>query len=238
MLDSSVSPPSLLHFGRDSSVDNCSPLTTPSSSTHHSSFSSASITSSSSSSSSALQSSHQQHTYYRKDSALLLDNNHHHLPHSTSTRSHVYNNKYYNDNDDDEHLLDDDLLFEQDCDDPIEFKFTTANTPIPRSAGSMPSPPINIADPRASSRSPQSNLTSQLQRTTGASTMQSVQQDGEQGRTRQESVTNYLGSTPFGARSIPGKDQNMRRESNVLSGSLMGGMSWGGISMGSFIRDE
>jgi transcription factor SFP1 len=30
-----------------------------------------------------------------------------------------------------------------------------------------------------------------------------------------------------------------RRESHVgLSGSLMGGMSWGGLSMGSFVRDE
>ncbi|QIW97966.1 hypothetical protein AMS68_003484 [Peltaster fructicola] len=56
-----------------------------------------------------------------------------------------------------------------------------------------------------------------------------------QHRNRQESVTGYLSSTPFGARSIPA---NPRRESVNYSGSLMGGMSWGGISIGSFIKDD
>ena len=65
------------------------------------------------------------------------------------------------------------------------------------------------------------------------------QQQQQQYRGRQESV-GMLGTTPYGARSIPARD-GMRRESNVMSGSLMNGMSgmsWGGISMGSFIRDE
>jgi transcription factor SFP1 len=53
-------------------------------------------------------------------------------------------------------------------------------------------------------------------------------------RNRQDS--NMLGTTPFGARQIP--PGNQRRESYQMSGSLVNGMSWGGISMGSFIRDE
>ena len=57
-----------------------------------------------------------------------------------------------------------------------------------------------------------------------------------QSRNAQESV-GMLGTTPYGARSIPVRD-GFRHESNAFSGSLMGGMSWGGISMGSFIRDE
>lgn len=58
-------------------------------------------------------------------------------------------------------------------------------------------------------------------------------------RGRQESV-GMLGTTPYGARSIPARDgqYGFRRESNALSGSLANGMSWGGISVGSFIRDE
>ena len=47
-----------------------------------------------------------------------------------------------------------------------------------------------------------------------------------------------LGTTPYGTRSIPVRGGDIRRESNALSGSLMNGMSWGGISVGSFIKDE
>nr|POE80022.1 hypothetical protein CFP56_08088 [Quercus suber] len=107
--------------------------------------------------------------------------------------------------------------------------------------------PIDIATTRSSSGSPrtqQSNLTSQLQQpridvheessssmnTTGA------RQDFAVQRGRQESV-GMLGTTPYGSRAIPVGD-GYRRESNQVSGSLVGGMSWGGISMGSFIRDE
>lgn len=35
---------------------------------------------------------------------------------------------------------------------------------------------------------------------------------------------------------VGGSSRDMRRES--LAGSMAGGMSWGGISVGSFIRDE
>lgn len=106
----------------------------------------------------------------------------------------------------------------------------------------MPSPPINIATPRPLSRSPQSNLTSQLQQNRRDSNLAQENgapvADGEDKlRARQESVSNFLSTTPFGARSIPHRE-GARRESNAVSGSFMGGMSWGGISMGSFIRDE
>jgi transcription factor SFP1 len=46
-----------------------------------------------------------------------------------------------------------------------------------------------------------------------------------------------FGTTPYGARQIPIAN-GQRRENGAMSGSLVGGMSWGGISMGSFIRDE
>lgn len=46
--------------------------------------------------------------------------------------------------------------------------------------------------------------------------------------------TSYYGS---GARPISFRDGN-RRESNALASSLIGGMSWGGLSVGSFIRDD
>ncbi|EMC99158.1 hypothetical protein BAUCODRAFT_120448 [Baudoinia panamericana UAMH 10762] len=66
--------------------------------------------------------------------------------------------------------------------------------------------------------------------------MEAVNPTESQYRGRQESV-GMLGTTPYGARSIPVRD-GYRRESNALSGSLMNGMSWGGISVGSYIRDD
>lgn len=115
-----------------------------------------------------------------------------------------------------------------------------------------PAAPIDIASSRQNSNSPrnqQSNLTSQLQRpridvreasneSVNTATYNMGRPDGgvETFRNRQESV-GMLGTTPYGARSIPVRD-GYRRESNAFSGSLMGGMSWGGISMGSFVRDE
>ncbi|KAK3672811.1 Transcriptional regulator of ribosomal biogenesis proteins [Recurvomyces mirabilis] len=106
--------------------------------------------------------------------------------------------------------------------------------------------PIDIATSRQSSGSPrgqQSNLTTQLQQPSinvrHDDGMEPPQIPTEsQYRGRQESI-GMLGTTPYGARSIPSKD-GFRRESNVnaLAGSLMQGMSWGGISVGSFIRDD
>lgn len=69
---------------------------------------------------------------------------------------------------------------------------------------------------------------------------QDMDMDGVNGASvkgRQESI-GMLGTTPYGARSIPTRDGLRRGSTNNLSGSLMGGMSWGGMSMGSYVRDE
>lgn len=101
----------------------------------------------------------------------------------------------------------------------------------------MPSPPIAIRSASDSPRS-QSILTAQLQQPHINVSQNDHAMDGAPdsgSRQRQESV-NMLG-----ARSIP-KNNEGRRPSYAPPGSLMGGgaggMSWGGMSMGSFIRDE
>lgn len=110
----------------------------------------------------------------------------------------------------------------------------------------MAAGPIEIRQSSNSPRNQQSNLTSQLQQPKidvqhAGGNMDGADGQGEsQYRGRQESV-GMLGTTPYGARSIPVRD-GLRRESSAMNGSLMNagmtGMSWGGISVGSFIRDE
>lgn len=107
--------------------------------------------------------------------------------------------------------------------------------------------PIDISPPpRFSSQSPRnqtSNLTFALQEA-GATGVQpsetAIESRQDAGRLsvggRQDSIsmggTSYFGS---GARPIS-VGQKQRRESNT--GSYVAGMSWGGLSVGSFIRDE
>jgi hypothetical protein len=69
--------------------------------------------------------------------------------------------------------------------------------------------------------SPRSNLTSALQNDTDS-------------RTRADSIT-MSGLTPQFPGGMP-INSHPRRES--LAGSMMGGISWGGVSMSSWIRDE
>jgi transcription factor SFP1 len=112
--------------------------------------------------------------------------------------------------------------------------------------------PIDITSPpRFNSTSPQnqaSNLTFAL-REAGATRDLSFTpgqningSESRDGRTsiggRHESMSHGLGSSFYGsgARPISMKDRP-RRESNTM-GSFVGGMSWGGVSVGSWIRDE
>jgi transcription factor SFP1 len=115
--------------------------------------------------------------------------------------------------------------------------------------------PIDISlPPRLNSQSPRnhtSNLTFALQEA-GASAQPAQEAPNEDPRNitgdparlgfgaRNDSITNMFGGSSYyggsGARPISVKDRN-RRESNT-AGSFMGGMSWGGMSVGSFIRDE
>lgn len=111
----------------------------------------------------------------------------------------------------------------------------------------MPGPasPIDIATARQSSSSPRnqhSNLSSQLQQ---PKIDVSLHMGGDeiddrdiQEKPRQES-TGMLSTTPFGARSIPLRGgQRRESDSHGFSGSLANGMSWGGMSMSSFIGND
>lgn len=139
----------------------------------------------------------------------------------------------------------DDLLFPHD-DDKLELPLFPAASPFVRMAGpASPSDPIDIATSRQSSHSPrnqQSNMTSHFpQPRIDVPQDQPMEQSRhaesmQYNKGRQESV-GMLGTTPYGARSIPQRDM-FRRESNALSGSMVNGMSWGGISVESFIRDD
>jgi hypothetical protein len=142
----------------------------------------------------------------------------------------------------DDFILSNDILFTDDGND-AELIYLPPTTPHPYSdfhSSEMPSPPIAIATSRQSSGSPrtqQSNLTSQLQQPR----IDVAGLDGAQNTepaVRQESI-GMLGTTPYGARSIPMQDRARRPSNNFAPGSFMGGMgSWGGMSMSSYVREE
>lgn len=111
--------------------------------------------------------------------------------------------------------------------------------------------PIDIAPPRFNSQSPQnqpSNLTFALQnagvgRDVGNTPNHPTMDENFLSHRpsiggRHGSISNALGSSFYGngAKPISMKDRP-RRESNTM-GSFANGMSWGGVSVGSWIRDE
>jgi transcription factor SFP1 len=126
---------------------------------------------------------------------------------------------------------------------------SNSTTAAKRPAMASTASPIDIATPpRFNSSSPRnqtSNLTFALQEA-GAAGLPSDnyvdpsrhrQDEGRLSVTgRHDSISNAFGSYyGSGARPISVKDRQ-RRESNT--GSWVGGMSWGGISVGSWVRDE
>lgn len=112
-----------------------------------------------------------------------------------------------------------------------------------------PAAPIDIATRQTSVSPPgqqASNLTSALQKANNGERTSSVSHNNSVGLSvfkappsRKDSVTTTAaqwgnGTMPI---SVSGSNRDKpRRES--LAGSLVGGMSWGGVSVGSWIRDE
>ncbi len=136
----------------------------------------------------------------------------------------------------------DSALLEPDFDDD-SFPLFGASSPNPGMAGHAG--PVNLAA-RQTSTSPRGNqpssLTSALQSSTGAGRTQfdgpGMDATGAESQTFHE-PTSDITRFEAGARPISVKGRNndkMRRES--LAQSMGTGMSWGGISVGSWIRDE
>jgi len=99
--------------------------------------------------------------------------------------------------------------------------------------------PIDIATPtRNASSSPSSQgkkTTNYLDPDSRTSAMMSgTAFDSSMGRGRQDS---FGGAKPI-SMNIPNKNGDTRPRRESLAGSLVGGMSWGGVSVGSWIRDE
>ena len=144
--------------------------------------------------------------------------------------------------------LEPDLLFEDtgDCSFPLFPDSLPHHTHL-RDMAQATASPIDIATPpRFGSNSPQnqtSNLTSALREAGAARNTQQDAPASHQNGTdmqrpslsaRNDSISGSFYGT--GARPISMKDRP-RRESNAMN-SLVNGLSWGGVSVGSWIRDE
>lgn len=146
-----------------------------------------------------------------------------------------------------------DLLFEDagDCSFPLFPESPPRHSSL-RDMAQAASPIDITTPPRFGSNSPHnqtSNLTSALREAAASRDLSATPNqhaasstDFRDGRLsisgRHDSISNGLGSSFYGsgARPISMKDRP-RRESNNM-GSFAGGMSWGGVSVGSWIRDE
>ena len=108
---------------------------------------------------------------------------------------------------------------------------------------------VNPVDPGAIAawQNQPSNLTTALQSTSGnevrpVQAMNIVGANGKSGTLaigHRESLGGVSGSdwkSSSGAQPISMNREKPRRES--LAGSMVGGMSWGGVSVGSWVRDE
>ncbi|KAI9730759.1 MAG: Transcriptional regulator of ribosomal biogenesis proteins [Cirrosporium novae-zelandiae] len=100
--------------------------------------------------------------------------------------------------------------------------------------------PIDIAPSRNSPHGPQtSNLTAALHQMGNGDMLLSSNWNSERGLTRPDSFSNYgFSSQTNGAKPINVKGSGAKERRESLAGSLIAGMSWGGISVGSFIRDD
>lgn len=130
----------------------------------------------------------------------------------------------------------------------LECDFEEPTFPLfsdPMTASMVNSTPIDIAT--SSSRHNQaSNLTSALQSTTGNEMRpaQAMSIAGSESKTNgfghRDSFTSAMAGVDSrhgsGAQPISMNGEKPRRES--LAGSMVGGMSWGGISVSSWVRDE
>jgi transcription factor SFP1 len=115
---------------------------------------------------------------------------------------------------------------------------TPNNLDIPCSTMPMTSP-IDIATPtRNASSSPSSqgkkaiNYLDPDSRTSAM--MSGTAYDSGMGRSRQES---FAGAKPISMNN-PNRNADSRQRRESLASSLVQGMSWGGVSVGSWIRDE
>jgi transcription factor SFP1 len=116
---------------------------------------------------------------------------------------------------------------------------TPEDNDIANSSVTMPmTSPIDIATPtRNASSSPSSQGIKPIYHDTDSRTsamMSGTAFDSSMGRGRQDS---FGGAKPISMNN-PNRNNDGRPRRESLAGSLVQGMSWGGVSVGSWIRDE